>query len=66
LGQEAIAYNLQEPKEIFLERRDVLTDIFSKVGKIRVKTKTFRNGKKDWENKILENPVSYQRLTELT
>lgn len=64
-GKEVIAYNLQEPKEISLQRKDVLTDVFSNLGKIRVKTKVFRDGRGDWEKRILGNHLSYQRLSEL-
>jgi len=41
IGEKALAYNLQERLPIALKKQDVITDIFSKVGKIRVKTKIF-------------------------
>lgn len=65
MGEKALAYNLQERLPIDLKKQDVLTDIFSKVGKIRVKTKTFRDGKKDWEKKIYKNSHSYQEIQRL-
>lgn len=61
-GGHALIYNLQEPKPLAFKNKDVLTDILLKTGKVRVKTKTFRDGKKDWERKILGNPDSYEKL----
>lgn len=66
IGGDAMGYNVQDSLGLSLKKQDVLTDIFSKVGKIRIKTKAFRDGKKDWKEKILQNPFSYERLSQWT
>ncbi len=63
-GEKMVVYNLQEPKSIYLKKHDAVSDVFSSLGKVRLKTKTYRNGKDDWERKVLENTVSFQSLTE--
>jgi len=63
-GEKMVVYNLQEPKSIYFKKYDVISDVFSSLGKIRLKTKTYRNGKDDWNHRVLENTVSFQSLTE--
>jgi len=63
-GEKIIVYNLQEPKSVYFKKHDVISDVFSSLGKVRLKTKTYRNGKDDWECKVLKNTVSFHNLTE--
>lgn len=64
-ARNSIIYNCIELSKLELED-DVIADIFHpEKGKIRMRTKIWRDGKKDWNERISQNPYSYEELEKL-
>ncbi|OFV67784.1 MAG: protein containing Alpha-D-phosphohexomutase, alpha/beta/alpha domain I [Candidatus Syntrophoarchaeum caldarius] len=62
---ESLIYNCIELSG-FSADKEVVSDIFHpEKGKIRMRRGIFRDGKKDWDKRLLPNPYSYSELEKL-
>lgn len=64
-GNGLLLYYLKEKNEMTPLPNEVITDIKFKEAKIRMKTHISRDGKKDWETRLPQNPFSYKEITNL-
>lgn len=66
IAKKVLLYNLKNLKDETLNVGEVVCGVRLKNKKPTIlKTNLDRDGKKDWENKILNNPYSYQQLEKL-
>ncbi len=65
-GNKSLIYNCIELSGFDLGDENVVADVFHPMkGKIRMKRGILRDGKKDWDMRLLPNPYSYRELEHL-
>lgn len=62
-GKNILVYNLEDSGKLKLDYGKVVCDVLMRRReRVRMHTKFNRDGKKDWEKRILNNPYSYKDL----
>jgi len=62
-GKNILVYNIKDSGQLNLNYGKVVCDVFVKKKKrVRMQTRLNRDGKEDWEKKVLNNPYSYKDL----
>lgn len=64
-GRYLVLYYLKEKNKMSPLPNEIITDIKLKENIVRMKTKISRDGKKDWEIRLPQNPFSYKKITNL-